>query len=294
MNALEGLRASKTTVIADTADFSGKVISPYNIPASSLIENLGITYFKPSEGTTNPSLLYQAAQLQKYANIVQRSIAYAQGLDGSFSESQRLDRAVEYLAVEFGVKIYELTGGISTEADVSLSFDTSATIDAALRIIELYKQHNVPKEAVRIKISATWEGIQAARILETEHEINVLITVVFGLVQAIAAAEARATCIAPYVGRIGDWHKANDPAAQISDLDMGVEKVKEMQNYLRKYGFRTKVMGASFRSTKQVISLAGTDYLTISPAILKQLEDQIEDVPAQLTAETGIHNSIFY
>jgi transaldolase len=251
-----------------------------------------IAYFKPSEGTTNPSLLYQAAQLPKYAGIVQRSVAYAQSLDESLSKSQRLNRAAEYLAVEFGVEIYKLTGGISTEADVAISFDVSATIDAALRIIELYRQHGIPKGAVRIKISATWEGIQAARVLEKEHGISVLITVVFGITQAIAAAEVGVGCIAPYVGRIGDWHKANDPASQASGLDMGVEKVKEMQNYLRKYGFKTKVMGASFRNTEQVISLAGIDYLTIAPAILKQLEEKIEDVPAQVTAETGMPNFV--
>lgn len=234
-------------------------------------------------------MLFQAAQLPKYAAIVRHSVAYARSLDESLSESQRLDRAVEYLAVEFGVEIYRLTGGISTEADVALSFDTSATVDAALRIIGLYHHFGVPKEAVRIKISATWEGIQAARILESKHGISVLITVVFGITQAIAAAEAGASCVAPYVGRIGDWHKANDPEAERSGLDMGVEKVKEMQNYLRKYGYKTKVMGASFRNTGQVTSLAGTDYLTISPAILKQLEGRIEDVPPQLTAETGVH-----
>lgn len=159
---------------------------------------------------------------------------------------------MEYLAVEFGIEIHKLTGGIPTEADVSLSFDTSAIVDAVLRIIELYKKYNVPKEAVRIKISATWEGIQAACILDTDYGISVLITVVFGLVQAILAAEAVATCIVPHVGRIGDWHKANDPAAQSLGFVMGVEKVKEMQDYLRKYNFKTKVMGASFRNTKQV------------------------------------------
>lgn len=186
--------------------------------------------------------------------------------------------------MQFGVEIYKLTGGISTEADVSYSFDTAATVAAGLRIIDLYREHGVPKEAVRIKISATWEGIQASRILENEHGVSTLVTIVFGLSQAIAAAEAGATCIAPYVGRIGDWYKArgNKPGR-----DMGIQKTKEMQNYLRKYGFKTKVMGASFRSTDQVIALAGVDYLTISPAILRGLENREEKIQPQLTEKTG-------
>jgi transaldolase len=182
-------------------------------------------------------LLCQAAQLPKYAGIVQRSVTFAQTLNESLSELQHLDRAVEFLTVAFGVEIYKSTGGILMEADVAFSFDTPATIDASLRIIELYHKHGVPKKAVRIKISAIWEGIQAARILESEYGISVLITIVFGLSQAVAAAEAGASCIAPYVGRIGDWHKTNDPSAQDSSRDTDVEKVNEMQNCLRKHGF---------------------------------------------------------
>ncbi|RDI88477.1 hypothetical protein Vi05172_g1531 [Venturia inaequalis] len=270
MNALDGLRNANSVVVADTADFSE------------------IACFKPSEGTTNPSIIYQAALLPKYANIVQRSVAYTRGLDASLSTSERLDRAAEHLAVEFGVEIYKLTGGISTEVDVTLSFNTSATVDAALRVIELYKQHDVPKEAVRIKIAATWEGIQAARILEEKHGVSVLVTVVLGLVQAIAAAEAGASCIAPYVGPIGDWHKVNALAAQKSgtDVHVGVEKAKEMQNYLRKFGYKTKVMGAGFQSTGQVTSLAGMDLFTIPPELLRELDILDGNVPVQLTAET--------
>lgn len=256
-------------MITDTADFNE------------------IARFKPSEGTTNPSLLYLVAQLPQYSHILDQTVEFARKQDASLSTSQRLDRAVEYLAVEFGTEIYKLTGGISTEADVTFSFDVQATIDAALRIIALYAERGVPKSAVRIKISATWEGIQAARILENEHGIGVLITIVFGMTQAITAAEAGVTCIAPYVGRIGDWFKVNGGQASKSGADMGVARVQDMQDYIRKYGYKTKVMAASFRNPGQAIALAGVDLLTIAPSILIQLEEQTEDVIPQLTAKTG-------
>lgn len=266
-SATDGIRAAGTVIIADTADFNE------------------IAQFKPSEGTTNPSLLYAAAQLSEHAGILSRTVEYARSLDKSLTKTEQLNRAVEYLAVQFGVEIYKLTGGISTEADVSYSFDTAATVAAALRIIDLYRDHGVPKEAVRIKISATWEGIQASRILENEHGVSTLVTIVFGLSQAIAAAEAGATCIAPYVGRIRDWYIAS---GNISGQDMGIQRTKEMQNYLRKHGFKkTKIMGASFRSTDQVIALAGVDYLTISPAILRGLEKREEKIQPQLTEKTA-------
>lgn len=270
MNALAGIRNAGSLVIADTADFDD------------------IARFKPSEGTTNPSLLYQAAQLPQYSNILDETVKFARHLDGTLTNSQRLDRAVEYLAVEFGSKIYELTGGISTEADVTYSFNVQATIDAALRILKLYEERNVPKSAVRIKISATWEGIQAARILEHKHGVSVLITIVFGLSQAIAAAEAGVTCIAPYVGRIGDWYRANGGFLQPKGLDVGVSRVKDMQNYIRKHGYRTKVMAASFRNPEQAVALAGVDFLTIAPSILLRLEEMSSDVEPQLTIESGI------
>ena len=269
-NALTGLRDAGSVVITDTADFNE------------------IARFKPSEGTTNPSLLYQVAQLPQYRAILDETISFTKSLDGSLTTPERLDRAVEYLAVAFGTKIYDLTGGISTEADVTHSFDTEATVEAALRILKLYEQRNVPRTAVRIKISATWEGIQAARILERTHGVSVLITIVFGMSQAIAAAEAGVTCIAPYVGRIGDYFRANPDAPQIKGQDMGVSRVKDMQDYLRKYGYKTKIMAASFRNPEQAIALAGVDLLTIAPSILLKLEEMSGHVKAQLTEESGI------
>lgn len=150
-------------------------------------------------------------------------------------------------------------------------------------MIDLYATQGVPKESIRIKISATWEGIKAASILTNEHGISVLITVVFGMVQAITAAEAGVACIAPYVGRICDWHKAHG----VLDRDVGVETVTNIQNYLRKYGHKTQVMGASFRNTPQVKSLAGIDLLTVSPAVLELLEAEVEKVEPLLTAASG-------
>ncbi|RAO68031.1 uncharacterized protein BHQ10_004043 [Talaromyces amestolkiae] len=273
-NALRGMEKAGTVIIADTADFST------------------IARFKPSEGTTNPSLLYFAAQQPAYAELVNSTIQYARNLptDIVSAEDARVERAVEYLGVLFGTEIYHLTGRVSTEVDVRHSFNTSETIKAALRIIELYKAQGVPKEAVRIKISATWEGIQAGRILEREHGVSVLITIVFGMVQAITAAEAGVTCIAPYVGRIGDWFRAHQTSpsdSAESAEDMGVTRVRQMQNYLRKYNHRTHVMGASFRNTEQVKALAGVDLLTIAPSILENLESDSGEVVPQVTTNTA-------
>ncbi|KAH6974192.1 transaldolase [Ilyonectria sp. MPI-CAGE-AT-0026] len=261
---LQQLQAAGTVLIADTADFEK------------------IARFEASEGTTNPSLLYAAAQNSAYASLISKSASFAKGLPPSVSETERLSTAVDFLAVQFGTQIYKLTGKVSTEVDVTLSFDTKATVSAALRIIDLYKQEGVPKEQVRIKISATWEGIQAARILQSEHGVSCLITVVFGLVQAIAAAEAGVDAIAPYVGRIADWGKLHG-----AEEDLGVATVSKIQNYLRKHGFKTKVMAASFRNVGQVRDLAGIDLLTAAPAILEAVEKETEPIVAKLTMKSA-------
>lgn len=241
-----------------------------------------IARFQASEGTTNPSLLYAAAQDPAYAGLISNTISYAQSLPSTVSIAERLSAAVDFLAVEFGTEIFNLTGRISTEVDVALSFDTKATIASALRIIDLYKQKNIDKEGVRIKISATWEGIQAAKILQRDHGISCLVTVVFGFVQAVAAAEAGADAIAPYVGRIADWGKLHGVEG-----DLGVLTVSKIQNYLRKYGLATKVMAASFRNVDQVRNLAGVDLLTAAPAIIEALEKETTPVIPKLTMQSG-------
>ncbi|KAL2111782.1 hypothetical protein VUR80DRAFT_9344 [Thermomyces stellatus] len=260
---LQQLQAAGTVVIADTADFEK------------------IAEFNASEGTTNPSLLYAAACNPAYESIISKTIAYAKS-HPEISHDERLSLAVDFLAVQFGTQICKLTGKISTEADVTLSFDVQGTVAAARRIIALYEKEGVKKENVRIKISATWEGIQAAKILQREHGISCLITVVFSLVQVIAAAEAGVDAVAPYVGRMADWGKANGYQG-----DMGVDRVSEMQNYLRKFGFKTQVMAASFRNVDQVRGLAGIDLLTAAPAILKAVEAETEPIVPKLTAESG-------
>ncbi|KIW03134.1 transaldolase [Verruconis gallopava] len=277
LNAFDEIQKAGTTLIVDSANFHN------------------LARFKAAEATTNPSIIYAAAQKPEYDYVLARSVEYIRQLEKSspsLSRTQLLDLGIEHLAVQFGTELYKITGGISTQVEVIYSFSVQKTVDAALRLIELYKAEGVPKSAIRIKISATWEGIQAARILESEHDVRVLITVVFGLSQVAAAAEAGVSCVAPYVGRIGDWYKAAEGVARKDGLDMGVERVKEMQNYLRKHGYRTKVMGASFRTTAQAIDLAGADYLTISPTVLDALKEHVGKVSPQLTAESATASTV--
>ncbi|CAH0014876.1 unnamed protein product [Clonostachys rhizophaga] len=259
---LDELRATGTVVIADTADFQ-KIAS-----------------FRPSEGTTNPSLIFAAAQNASYEPLLAKTISYVRSLPGKTSRNEQLSRAVEMLSVQFGKEIYKLTGRISTEVDVSLSFDTAGTVAAALRILELYAAEGIPKDKVRIKISATWEGIQATRILQKEHGASCLVTIVFGSVQAIAAAEAGADAIAPYVGRIADYGKQHGHQG-----DLGIETVSAIQNYLRKYNLSTQVMAASFRNVEQIRALAGIDLLTAAPSILELVEADSRPVVPVLTVE---------
>ncbi len=232
-----------------------------------------------------------AAQKPSYAALVDKAIAYAKGssLPADASDAARLSAAVDSLAVQFGTQIYRLTGRVSTEVDVALSFDTAATVAAALRILALYAAEGVPRDRVRIKISATWEGIEAARVLQRDHGVSCLATVVFGLAQAVAAAEAGADAIAPYVGRIADWGRLNGYAG--ASLDLGVETVSRIQNHLRRFGYATQVMAASFRSAAQVRQLAGIDLLTAAPAILEAVEKETVPIEPVLTAESGEFSS---
>lgn len=187
------------------------------------------------------------------------------------------------MAVLFGTEICRLTGRVSTEVDVRLSFDTAKTIKSALRIIDLYAEQGVPRERVRIKIAATWEGTEAAKVLERDHQISVLITIVFGLAQVAAAAAAGVTAIAPYVGRIDDWHKANGITMESGDA--GVGRVREMQRYLHARGSKTKIMAASFRNIHQCLDLSGIDLMTISPNVLSGLGADFTSRPDASSAQ---------
>lgn len=231
--------------------------------------------------------MYKAAKDPTYESLIRAAVEYAKSLDTAVTSAERLSAAVDFLAVQFGTQIYSLTGRISTEVDVALSFDADATVASALRLLELYKAQGVPREAVRIKISGTWEGIQAARVLQRDHGASCLVTVVFSLVQAIAAAEAGVDAIAPYVGRLADWGRLHG-----IEGDHGVATVSKMQNYLRKFGYKTQVMAASFRTTTQVRALAGVDLLTASPEILEAMLRETEPVAPKLTRNTGKRNNI--
>lgn len=269
-NLLEQLKEF-TIVVADTGDIDS------------------IEAFTPRDATTNPSLIKAAAAMPVYASVVDAALSQAQAETGSDASAKEVvDAAIDRLAVEFGRRILDIIPGrVSTEVDARLSFDTDATIAKARRIIDLYADHGVGKERILIKIASTWEGIQAAEKLE-EEGIHCNLTLLFGLHQAVACAEAGVTLISPFVGRILDWYKKDTgrdsyPAPE----DPGVLSVTEIYNYYKKFGYETEVMGASFRNIGEICELAGCDLLTIAPALLKQLQNTEGDLPRKLSPETA-------
>lgn len=253
---LEQLR-EMTVVVADTGDINA------------------IETFKPQDATTNPSLITAAAQMPQYQGIVDETLLKARQELGSKADTKTVvAHAIDELAVAFGVRILSIIPGrVSTEVDARLSYDTEATVAKARYLIELYKAAGADPKRVLIKIASTWEGIRAAEILEKEG-IHCNLTLMFGLHQAIACAEAGVTLISPFVGRILDWYKKHTgresyPPAE----DPGVQSVTQIYNYLRKYDYPTEVMGASFRNIGEIIELAGCDLLTISPVLLAELQN---------------------
>lgn len=254
-NLLEQLR-EMTVVVADTGDLQA------------------IETFKPRDATTNPSLITAASQMPQYQDIVDNTLKGARetlGKDAPAAEVVSL--AFDRLAVSFGLKILEIIEGrVSTEVDARLSYDTEATLAKGRDLIAQYEAQGVSKERVLIKIASTWEGIKAAEVLEKEG-IHCNLTLLFGLHQAIACAEAGVTLISPFVGRILDWYKKDTgrdsyPPAE----DPGVLSVTEIYNYYKKFGYKTEVMGASFRNIGEITELAGCDLLTISPSLLGELQ----------------------
>jgi transaldolase len=198
---------------------------------------------------------------------------------------EQVDATLDNLLVQFGKEILQIIPGkVSTEVDARFSFDTEASVNKALHIIDLYKEIGIPKERILIKIASTWEGIKAAEILQSKHGINCNLTLMFSLVQAIAAAEAGAFLISPFVGRILDWYKAATKKEYAANEDPGVKSVQSIFNYYKKYGYKTIVMGASFRNVGEITELAGCDYLTIAPNLLEQLYNSQEKVPLKLDA----------
>ncbi|MCJ2543752.1 transaldolase [Thermostichus vulcanus] len=265
---LEQLR-QMTVVVADTGDINA------------------IESFKPRDATTNPSLITAAAQMPQYQSIVDETLLKARQEVGSQAEAQTVvSRAIDQLAVAFGLRILSIIPGrVSTEVDARLSYDTEATVAKARYLIEQYKAAGADPSRVLIKIASTWEGIRAAEILEKEG-IHCNLTLLFGLHQAIACAEAGVKLISPFVGRILDWYKKNTgresyPPAE----DPGVLSVTQIYNYFRKFGFQTEVMGASFRNIGEIIELAGCDLLTISPALLTELQNTEGELVRKLDPE---------
>ncbi|KAG2389099.1 hypothetical protein C9374_014499 [Naegleria lovaniensis] len=250
-NQLQELK-KYTTVVADTGDF--KLLHEY----------------QPTDATTNPSLIFQASQLKEYEHLVQDGIEYAKRVGGSDIKKQ-LEAALDKLNVNFGLEILKIIKGrVSTEVDARLSFDTEGTINKARHLIKMYEDAGISRERVLVKIASTWEGIQAAKVLEQEG-IHCNLTLLFSKIQAIACAEAKVTLISPFVGRILDYYKEKGQTFEKASDDPGVISVSSIYDYFKKFGHTTTVMGASFRNTGEIIELAGCDLLTISPALLKQL-----------------------
>src|SRR5271166_1687860 len=252
MTLLESLK-EYTTVVADTGDIEA------------------IARHRPQDATTNPSLLFHAAQMPIYRHLTEEATELAQERGGRHEEmaAEFIDR----LFVLFGCEILKVVPGrVSTEVAARLSFDTASTIAKARKLISLYKEKGIAPERILIKIASTWEGIRAAELLEKEG-IHCNLTLLFSFAQAVACAEAGVTLISPFVGRIYDWYKKGRGGAEIpADQDPGVASVTRIYNYYKKYGYKTQVMGASFRNVNQIVRLAGCDLLTISPDLLEQLE----------------------
>lgn len=250
-NLLEQLKAM-TTIVADTGDVEA------------------IKSVKPVDATTNPSLLLKASTLPQYAHLIDESIAYAKAQGGS--KEVQIENAADKLAVLIGIEISKVVPGrISTEVDARLSFNIDKMVAKGRKLIKLYQDAGVGKDRVLIKLASTWEGIKAGEILEKEG-INCNLTLLFGFGQARACAEAGVFLISPFVGRILDWYKAKNPGTEYTqETDPGVVSVRNIYAYYKEHGYKTVVMGASFRNTGELIALAGCDRLTVSPNLLQDL-----------------------
>ena len=250
---LDSLR-KMTVVVADTGDIDA------------------IKKYQPQDATTNPSLILSASALPQYAPLIDEAIAYAKAQ--STDKAQQLIDAEDKLAVNIGLEILKIVPGrISTEVDARLSYDTQATVEKARKLIALYNAAGISNDRILIKIASTWQGIRAAEILEKEG-INCNLTLLFSEAQARACAEAGVYLISPFVGRILDWYKANTDKKEYAPAeDPGVISVTKIYNYYKEYGYKTVVMGASFRNVGEIIELAGCDRLTIAPALLKELQE---------------------
>ena len=262
-----------TTILENLKKYSSVVADTGDIDS--------IQKFNPDDCTTNPSLIFKAVQSEKYNDLVNDVIAHSKSRKFP-SITDQVDYISDQLAIAFGIELSKIVPGyISTEVDADLSFNTEATVEKAKQIINTYEQSGVPKSRILIKIAGTWEGIQAVKKLESEG-ISCNCTLIFSLTQAIACAEAGAFLISPFVGRILDWFKANTSNEYNSANDPGVESVAKIFNYFKKYNYKTVVMAASFRNKDEIINLAGCDKLTISPALLEELNQITGEIDIKL------------
>ncbi len=272
MSKLDQLK-EMTTVVADTGEINA------------------IKQYTPTDATTNPSLIYAATQLPDYQSLIEEALTY--GRKKGATAEERLDHTMDKLTTNFGTEILKIVPGrVSTEVDARLSFDTEASIEKAKTLIGLYEQNGIDRKRILIKLASTWEGVEAARALEQEG-IHCNMTLMFCLPQAIACAEAKATLISPFVGRILDWHKkAEGIEGYPPEKDPGVLSVHKIYNYLKKFGYPIQVMGASFRNADEILQLAGCDLLTISPKLLQELSTSEGEVERKLDPKLAQQSSI--
>ena len=263
MSKLEQLK-TMTSVVADTGDIEA------------------IKQFSPQDATTNPSLIYKAAQLPQYQSLITDSVNWAKQQDGDL-----LENTLDKLSVSIGCEILNIVPGyVSTEVDARLSFDTVATINKARKLVTLYEEANIERSRILIKIASTWEGIQAAKVLE-EEGIRCNLTLLFNFAQAVACAQSDVFLISPFVGRILDWYKKAEGVESYASLeDPGVKSVTRIYNYYKTHGYKTVVMGASFRNAGEIEALSGCDKLTISPALLEELQKDNGIIKQQLNPTT--------
>uniref|UniRef100_A0A2I9LPU2 Transaldolase n=1 Tax=Centruroides hentzi TaxID=88313 RepID=A0A2I9LPU2_9SCOR len=268
MSSLDQLK-KMTVVVADTGDFEA------------------MREYLPTDATTNPSLILAASQLPAYQHLVQNAVDY--GKKNGANKDEALALAMDKLFVLFGCEILKIVPGrVSTEVDARLSFDKEGSIEKAKKLIKLYEDEGIGRERILIKLASTWEGIQAAKVLESEYKIHCNMTLLFSFAQAVACADAGVTLISPFVGRILDWFVANTDKKQFEPLeDPGVKSVTKIYNYYKKFGYKTVVMGASFRNVGEIIALAGCDLLTISPSLLKTLANSKDGITRRLSPETA-------
>jgi len=272
-NLLEQLK-SMTVVVADTGDINS------------------IEKFRPQDATTNPSLITTAAAMPAYAKLVDDALVWARKEAKGGSTDEIVKHAIDRLAVEFGLRILQIIPGrVSTEVDARLSFDTQATVDKARHLIAMYEAAGTKRDRILIKIASTWEGIRAAEILEKEG-IHCNLTLLFGIHQAVACAEAKVTLISPFVGRILDWYKKSTGKDYAPHEDPGVLSVTRIYEYFKHFDYKTEVMGASFRNMGEIVELAGCDLLTIAPSLLAELEAASGELKRKLDPKKAKEKSI--